>query len=206
MVIYEIIGYSGSLLIAISLLMSNILRLRIINCIGAVLFSTYGLLIKAPAVFLLNAFIAIIDIYYIFILETKKNVFKFIETNSDDKIFRYFISSNLIDIKKFFPEFDEKNLIETKNFLILRNLVLVGIFIYKSEGNKAKILVDYVTKEYRDLKNARAFLNSEEIKKQISSGIKEFYIVTKNKQHIKYLKKIDFKQDKENKNIFFKEL
>lgn len=198
--IYEIIGYTGSSLIAISLLMSNILRLRVLNCIGAILFSLYGLLIKAPAVFLLNAFIAITNIYYIFVLKTKQELFKFIRTDFNDKIFQYFIDYNLKDIKNFFPNFNADDLTNTICFLIIRNLIPVGIVVLKKEGDKAEILVDYVTKEYRDFKNAIKFFSSFEVKKELDN-IKEFYITTENKQHIKYLLRIGFKKTEGNKFV-----
>lgn len=208
MITYEIIGYSGSALIAISLLMSNIFRLRIINCIGAVLFSSYGFLIKAPAVFLLNAFIACVNIYYIFLLKTKKDVFKFIRTEAQDKILEYFISYNLEDIKYFFPKFEIQLLKqpEVKCFLIMRNLIPVGVFIFKKENEKAEILVDYVTKEYRDFKNAIAFFNSEEVKKEFKNlNIKQLFVFSENKKYNKYLKKIGFQKSTRN-NIFYKNL
>ncbi|MFN3551384.1 MAG: hypothetical protein ACK4WJ_06225 [Endomicrobiia bacterium] len=208
MIIYEIIGYSGSFLIAISLLMNNIFKLRIINCIGAILFSTYGLLIKAPAVFLLNAFIAVINIYYIFVLKTKKDVFKFIKSEPQNKILEFFINYNLNDIKNFFPNFDTKILNQdVKCFLIMRNLVLVGIFIFKKENEKAEILVDYVTKEYRDFKNATAFFNSEEIKQEFKNlHIKQLFIFSENEKYNKYLKKIGFQKSLNNNKIFYKNL
>ncbi len=208
MIVYEIIGYSGSFLIAISLLMSNIFKLRIINCIGAILFSTYGLLIKAPAVFLLNFFIAVINIYYIFVLKTKKDVFKFIKSEQQNKILEFFINYNLKDIKNFFPDFGTKILQQdVKCFLILRNLVLVGIFIFKKENEKAEILVDYVTKEYRDFKNATAFFNSEEIKQEFKDlHIKQLFIFSENEKYNKYLKKIGFQKSVNNNKIFYRNL
>lgn len=209
MIIYEMIGYSGSFLIAISLLMSNIFKLRLINCIGAVLFSTYGFLIKAPAVFLLNAFIACVNIYYIFLLKTKKDIFKFIKAEPQDKILEYFISFNLEDIKYFFPKFDIQLLKQTniKCFLIMRNLIPVGVFIFKKENEKGEILVDYVTKEYRDFKNAIAFFNSEEVKQEFQKlNIKQLFIFSENKKYNKYLKKIRFQKLSDNELTFFKNL
>ncbi len=44
--IFEIVGYVASILVAVSLLMRSILRLRVINLIGAITFVIYGLLIK----------------------------------------------------------------------------------------------------------------------------------------------------------------
>jgi hypothetical protein len=62
-VVFEIIGYVSSILIAISLMMSSILRLRIINLIGAVLFTIYGLGIRAYPVAAVNFLIVLIDLY-----------------------------------------------------------------------------------------------------------------------------------------------
>ena len=66
----EMIGYTGSVLVAISLMMKNIYYLRRINLIGAATFSIYGLLVGAIPVFILNGFITIIDIYYIWEAKT----------------------------------------------------------------------------------------------------------------------------------------
>jgi uncharacterized membrane protein YqgA involved in biofilm formation len=42
---YELIGYTGSLLVAISLSMKSLQRLRIVNMAGALFFILYGILI-----------------------------------------------------------------------------------------------------------------------------------------------------------------
>lgn len=63
--IYEIIGYTASALVAISLMMSSIVKLRVINLIGAALFTLYGLLIGAYPVAVLNFSIVLIDLYYL---------------------------------------------------------------------------------------------------------------------------------------------
>jgi hypothetical protein len=63
--IYEIIGYTASALVAISLMMSSIVKLRVINMIGAALFTLYGLLIGAYPVAVLNFTIVLIDLYYL---------------------------------------------------------------------------------------------------------------------------------------------
>ena len=62
---YEIIGYIASALVAVSLMMSSILKLRVINLVGAALFTAYGLLIGAYPVAVMNLFIVLIDLYYL---------------------------------------------------------------------------------------------------------------------------------------------
>ena len=61
----EVYGYLGSVLIAISLMMGDIRKLRWINLIGAGTFASYGLLIQAWPVALLNGFIVLIDIVHL---------------------------------------------------------------------------------------------------------------------------------------------
>ena len=63
--IYEIIGYVASVLVAISLMMRSVLKLRVINLIGAAVFTLYGLLIGAYPVAVVNFVIALIDLYYL---------------------------------------------------------------------------------------------------------------------------------------------
>lgn len=61
----ELYGYLGSALIAISLMMSNIRKLRWINLIGAGTFASYGLLIQAWPVAVLNGFIVLINLVHL---------------------------------------------------------------------------------------------------------------------------------------------
>lgn len=63
--IWEWVGYLALVVVAISLMMSNIKKLRWWNLIGAALFVAYGVAIDAYPVALVNFFIVLIDIYYL---------------------------------------------------------------------------------------------------------------------------------------------
>jgi uncharacterized membrane protein len=63
--IWEWVGYLASVVVAISLMMANIKKLRWWNLVGAGLFVAYGLAIDALPVALVNFFIVLIDIYYL---------------------------------------------------------------------------------------------------------------------------------------------
>lgn len=63
--IWEWIGYLASVVVAISLTMSNIKKLRWWNLIGTALFVAYGIAISAYPVALVNFFIVLIDAYYL---------------------------------------------------------------------------------------------------------------------------------------------
>ena len=63
--VIEWVGYAASICIAISLLMTDMFKLRIINTIGCILFVIYGFNIKAYPVGVINLFIFFVNIYYI---------------------------------------------------------------------------------------------------------------------------------------------
>lgn len=61
----DLLGYTASIFIAISITMKTILRLRIMNLMGAIIMGTYGILIGSLPVIVLNIFICSINIYYL---------------------------------------------------------------------------------------------------------------------------------------------
>ena len=61
----EMVGYTASVLVAISLMMRSLRKLRIINLSGSFLFTVYGFTIGAYPVALLNAFIVLVNLFYL---------------------------------------------------------------------------------------------------------------------------------------------
>jgi hypothetical protein len=66
----EWIGYAASITVVISLTMTAIVKLRIINSIGCLLFVVYGLYVKAYPVALANAVIVLINIHNLYKLRS----------------------------------------------------------------------------------------------------------------------------------------
>lgn len=62
----EWVGYVASIMIAISLIMTDIVKLRVINSIGCILFSIYGFTVKAYPVGIINSFIFFVNSYYLY--------------------------------------------------------------------------------------------------------------------------------------------
>lgn len=65
---WEWVGYLASVVVAISLMMSDIKKLRWLNLFGAMLFVAYGMAIQAYPVAAVNFFIVLIDIYYLVVI------------------------------------------------------------------------------------------------------------------------------------------
>ena len=60
--LFHLIGYLGSGLVAIGLMMSSIIKLRLFSLGGAICFVIYGVLIRAYPVAMLNTFIILIHL------------------------------------------------------------------------------------------------------------------------------------------------
>ena len=101
--LYELIGYLASILVALSLTMRSILRLRLINLLGAAFFTVYGLLITAYPVAFLNGLIVGINLYYLYEMKRAKNYFTILEAHHDAAYLRMFLRYYAEDIKRFFP-------------------------------------------------------------------------------------------------------
>jgi hypothetical protein len=68
----EILGYAASIMVAISLTMKDIVKLRILNFIGCALFTAYGLMIDSWPVVLTNGFIACVNVYFLAKMQQEK--------------------------------------------------------------------------------------------------------------------------------------
>lgn len=153
--IYEIIGYIASALVAISLMMSSILKLRILNMIGAIAFVIYGLLINAYPVALMNLFIVGINIYHlshIFRSDTTRT-FTLLEIEDESPYLKYVVERYWEDIDTHFSNFHIEPSKSQLAFMVMIGLNPVGVFIGEKLDEKTlDIRLDYVIPEYRDFK------------------------------------------------------
>lgn len=191
----ELTGYVASILVAISLTMSKILKLRIINTLGAVTFSIYGFLVGAYPVLVVNSFITLINIYYLIKMFRTKDVFDTLEEDNDSEYVKSFYTHYKKDIYNFFKDFKWDSLNKNKVIFILRNLRPVNLVVYNEQENGIiEILLDYTIPEYRDFLNGKYLISIFKEKKVRDSNIQ---LVTKptSKSHIKYLKKMGFAEN-----------
>jgi hypothetical protein len=190
----SLFGYFASLIIAISMTMSSIVKFRWINLTGALAFATYGFLIHAIPVTFLNGFIAAVDIYYLFRIYNKKELFQTLEIRGDNKYLQEFITFHQKEINIFFPGFSYKPEMNTLSFFVLRNMNVAGVFLaHREEGGVLKVGLDYVVPEYRDYKNGK-FIYQRLRPYFLEHGVKKVVAPAANPKYAGYLKKLGFKE------------
>jgi hypothetical protein len=188
---FEMVGYVGSVLVAISLMMESLWRLRIINLVGALIFTTYGLLIGAEPVAGLNALIVAIDIYYLLQMWRQKDYFHLMEVSYDSRYLKNFVEFYRKEIGEFFPSYLFKPKEDQLVVFVLRNMVPAGLLIVRARGEEADIFLDFVIPGYRDFR-AGKFLFDESAEYFHQRGIRRFVSAAGNPKHESYLKRIGF--------------
>lgn len=188
----EWIGYIGSVIVAISLTMTSMVKLRWLNFIGALIFTIYGVAIQAIPVALVNGFITIIDVYYLYKMYTTKDYFKIMESNNDATYLNSFLSFYEARIKKHFPEFSTPIDNDAIVLFILRNMAIAGVFIaHKENENTLMVDLDYAIPSYQDFKTGR-FLFIKNSGRFTDKGITQLKVKPSTKSQIKYYSKMGF--------------
>jgi GNAT superfamily N-acetyltransferase len=189
---FEIVGYIASVVIAISVMNTNVLRLRLFNLAGAVLFTIYGFLIKAWPVAGLNLFVAGVNCFHLYKIFRNREYFKILEVAPDSTYLKHFIAHHLKDIRKDTPRFDYEPTANQLTLFVLRNTVPAGLFIGEVKKNgDLEVKLDYVTPDYRDLKVGEFLLN-QQIDYFREHGVKRIVSPAGSGRHAKYLKEMGF--------------
>ena len=158
----ELVGYVGSGLIAVSMMLSSILRLRLINLAGAAAFTVYGILIGAIPVAILNGLIVVVNALYLLRMLRVKEYFHILSLRPDSDYLTYFLRFHADDIRNFFPGFEHHPAGNQMTLFILRDCTPAVVFIAE-EGPRGvlRVVLDYAIPRYRDFKIGRFLFVSQ---------------------------------------------
>ena len=190
--ILELIGYAGSLLVIVSMLMTSVVKLRIINTIGSVIFCGYALAIHSYPTAAMQVCLIIINIVNLYKLNNTKKQYSAVNVSSTDGFLYYFLCANEKDIKRYFPNFSAAEKDDTI-FMITCGQIPAGVFIAKDNGDGSfNVRLDYTTPAYRDCSAGKFIYNHLKL-----IGIRKVLAETKIPAHEKYLHKMGFSQDRD---------
>ena len=149
--IIEVIGYIGSALVLVSFLMTSVVKLRMINLIGCVVFAGYALAIRSYPTAIMNICLAGINIFHLMRIFREERTYSLIKTEVSDGFVSYLLTGNAEDIHKWFPEFSLKDMNPDIAYLVCCESIPAGIFLGKQlEEGTLEVLLDYAAPAYRD--------------------------------------------------------
>lgn len=203
----EGLGYFATLLIAISLSMQNIRYLRWINLVGSIVFTAYGIILNIFPVIVANVFITLANIYYLSRMMLNQEHFMIVPVTSVTSAFLpKFLEFYKDDIRSQSPKFEQSGIDKWRHVFITRDMVPVGLFSYEYVGNEEVLIhLDYVIPSYRDYKTAR-FLFGEFGTMLAGKGFKNYRTYSYTDIYKRYLLRMGFNQDPEDRHKFTKEI
>lgn len=203
----EGVGYLGSLLVVISLTLGNVRNLRIINMLGAIAYTVYGIYFAIYPVIIANVVIVGANLFHLWRLTMNRELFHLIPvTGTTSTFLPLFLEYHLEGILQRFPHFELDSYRDLRHVLVTRNLIPVGVFSYTLEADgHVRIHLDYVIPSYRDYQTAR-YLFNEFGNLLTAKGYHSYVTESAHKEHQKYLKKMGFAQDPHNPETWTKEV
>ena len=125
----EIFGYIGSGLVVISMLMSSIVRLRVINTIGSVISAIYAVVCGAFPLALMNVCLIVINVYNLIKLLKTQQVYDLVHARADDAFVAYFLERYKDDIRTYFPGFAKDDAAGAQAYLVCCNGNAAGLLL-----------------------------------------------------------------------------
>lgn len=189
-------GYLASLLLALSLLVTNDLRFRWLNTGGCVSFIVYGILIQAFPIILTNTILLFINVYALVKIYRRKEAFDLLEFEPDSALVAKFIRFYEADIKTYFPHFQLEEEEAAVRFVVLRDMVIANVFVATLSGDgTGMVQFNYTVPKYRDYKVGR-FIFEKERAYLLSKGIRKLvYTEVFNSGHKDFLKMMGFRSE-----------
>lgn len=152
--LYELIGYAGSILVVVSLAMSSVIRLRVANLAGSIIFTLYGALIGSIPVLVTNVVIAGLNMYHLRNEFRTRDQLGVVPVEADDRFLAAFVDHYRADLGSFGSADPEH---ADVRFVLLRDTTMAGVFLGRRDGaDRLSVLVDYVAPPYRDLRSGES--------------------------------------------------
>ncbi len=187
--IIEIIGYIGSALVLVSMLMTSVVRLRIINLIGSVIFAGYALAIRSYPTAIMNICLAGINVYHLVRIFKEQRAYSSIKTDRNDGYFSYLLNNYIDDINIWFPEFSLQNADSDTAYLICCESNPACLFLGRTtQEGQLEVILDYATPAYRDT-SVGHFL----YKCLARDGYRSLVFRQRAEKHVPYLIKVGYK-------------
>lgn len=189
----EIVGYAGSVLVAVSLAMSDVVRLRTLNLLGSSIFTLYGLLVQAYPVAAVNGFIVVVNLMYLWKMLRDREYFEVVEASGQRSPYlQRFLAYHADEIDEIAPGFDLAQMPRASVLFILRNLEPAGLVVWTDQGDgTVRVELDFAVPRYRDLRCGRWFFRDREAV-FAAEGFERFETRTPSSRHGRYLQAVGF--------------
>jgi hypothetical protein len=190
---FELIGFAASTFVVGGLLMTSVLRLRLLGLVGAILFCAYAVLIGAVPVLVTNGAIVFVHVFHLRRIlrdRSREEYFEVVPWRITGAYVPRFLRFWAEDVTRFQPDFGGLAA-NHRAFVVLRDVVPVGLVLYRELGDGvARIDLDYVTPAHRDQRAAHYVFDPAGPFAQL--GISHLETTAVTDHHRRYLERVGF--------------
>lgn len=182
----ELFGYLGSALVVIAMLMSSVVKLRVINTLGSIISGIYALIIGSFPLALMNVSLVVINLYNLRKLLITKQQYHLVKCNSQDGSVEFFLEQYQQDIRLYFAQPKPAN--ADVAYLIFCNNAPAGILLGRNmAAGQIEVLLEYTTPAYRDCSIGKFLYGALP-----AQGIHSLQVSSCLESHRSYLEKMGF--------------
>lgn len=189
---WEIIGWTGSALVVISLIVPSLRKFRTLNLIGSAIATIYNIAFGIWPYAAMNAIISLIDLYWLIKLMSAKKEYTVIPAEPSSQVVQGFIRAHVQELARTFPGFEPAFEQDARALLVMSGDEIAGLFAYTIDGVQGRIVCDFVTERHRDLTPGRALYSDENLR---NSGISRLVIAQTMTNDPRYFAKMGFRSE-----------
>ena len=186
-VLIEAVGYLGSALVLVAFLMTSVVKLRVVNSIGSLIFATYAVIIHSYPTALMNVCLILINVYYLWKLKRPDRDYSLAVLAPTDGYVRYFLSHYEKDISRCFPDRIPDLEGINRAYLVCHGSEPSGLLLGKEADGVLTITLDYSTPAFRDSSEGRFLLE-----RLPDEGLHTLRYENAEEGHISYLKRMGY--------------
>jgi hypothetical protein len=152
----DALGWGGSALLVFSLMQARVLRFRLLNLVACVILLVFNLLLGIWPMVAMNAVLSAINLWFLVKLRRTRHdpgSFDVLRVRADDAYLTHVLRVHGADIAKFQPDFDGSTIdgeAGSAAYLVQRGDETVGVVLLRTDGDTARVELDYVTPRFRD--------------------------------------------------------
>lgn len=187
----ELVGYLGSALVVTSLLMTRILRLRVIGLMGSTTFLMYGILIGSVPIIITNGVIMIINATFLWRATQVTEWFSLLEVRPESRYLEEFLRFHREDILAIQPDWNGEVAATDLTVLVLRDMLPAMAIVGRAGESALELRLDYAIPRFRDYRMGK-FLYGSNSEFFADRDITSVAASAVTKKQVHYLEKMGF--------------
>jgi len=187
----ELVGYLGSALVVTSLLMTRILRLRVIGLMGSTTFLIYGILIGSVPIIITNGVIMIINATFLWRATRVTEWFSLLEVRPESRYLEEFLRFHREDILVVQPDWNGEVAGTDLTVLVLRDMLPAMAIVGRAGEGALELRLDYAIPRFRDYRMGK-FLYGSNPEFFADRDITSVAASAATKKQVHYLEKMGF--------------